>query len=86
MTLFETPLSGGFFYIGNPLLTLDDKTGSNWNHIYVGKNGSLVEGGGVNNVTPDASFSIPCKLGNITGGDPVYPCSFVSGGLDVVGC
>ena len=36
MTLFETPLSGGFFYIGNPMLVLGDKTGSNWNHIWVG--------------------------------------------------
>lgn len=83
MTFFECGNDGGFFYIVNPNLILTKNGGTNWNHLFANKHGGLVEGA----VSVDSSFSVPCRLGNITENFPAaHPPDFAGGAVDVKGC
>lgn len=60
-----------------------DKPDTNWNHLRADGNGGLVEGFNI----VDSSFSMPCRLGNITeGAPPLNGPAFAAGGLSVQGC
>lgn len=59
---FETIGIGGFFFVGSPAFTLDKAGGTNWNHLNASRAG-YCDG---NSMGVDASFSLPCMLGNIT--------------------
>ena len=83
---FETLFNGGFFQVNNPLATLEKKLGTNFNHLKAFNKGGLIEG---TSLTVDSSFSVECRLGNITEKLPAdNPPSFSSaaGGTNVKGC
>jgi hypothetical protein len=80
MQYFETLKDGGFFFVENPLIVLTKNGGSNWNHLFANGHGGLVEGV----TTVDSSFSVPCRLGNITNTlDALHPPPFAAGALSV---
>lgn len=64
---FETEKDGGFFYIATPFITLEKLDGTNWNHLKAFGKGGLIEGQMLpTKITVDPSFSVPCRLGNIS--------------------
>jgi hypothetical protein len=84
--MFETAVDGGLFFVANPKATLEKKLGTNFNHLNAVNNGGLIEG---TSLLVHSSFSVECRLGNITEKNPAtYPPPFsgASGGTNVKGC
>jgi hypothetical protein len=73
-------------------MTLSKQLGTNWNHLKAFNNGGLIEGLLIPSspYTPiDSSFSVACRLGNITEKSTALnppPFGGVSGGQDIKGC
>ena len=74
ISMFESEMNGGFFYIRNPKISLAKPGGTNFNHLYAPQPffGGYLEGfytdpnDATTFIIVDPSFAVDCRLGNIS--------------------